>query len=433
MLQFVLIVVITVGINTLIWATVGLIRVLAAARARAAGVEVGPHPSPSDVAILIAAHNEEDVIAESIRSLGELSDGATILVVSDGSTDRTAEIARSLGAEVFELSPNRGKAGAIVAAVEHFDIAHRFEVLLLVDADTHLSPGYLESGLPQFADPEVVAVAGRATTLPTPRPTSLPGRILIAYRNRVYIAMQYLLKYGQAAKHANAVAIVPGFASMYRTRILGSINIAAQGLVIEDYNMTFEVHAKRLGRIAFNPGAAVALTQDPDTFRAYTKQVMRWNLGFWQTVKRHPFQRQTFWFALWLFIAELVLSSVVLVLLVPALLVSLGAATLVAIGADPTGTAQDITTALPPFALALGLLLPDFALTIMAAIVTRDARYLAWGLAFPALRFVDAAICLRTLLDAVVLRSAGTWQSPPRRKTETEVPVPVGMSGAALG
>lgn len=429
MLQFVILAVVIVGINTILWTTVGIMRLIAESTQRADAVPEGPFPSPSDVAILMAAHNEETVIGDSIRSLRAISAGATVFVVSDGSTDATADIARGEGAEVLELSPNRGKAGALVEALTTFDIASKFEVVLLLDADTHLTPGYLESGLPQFADPGVVAVAGRAATMTSAQPLSLLGRVLIGYRNRVYIAMQYLLKFGQAARHANAVAIVPGFASMYRTRVLDSIDINASGLVIEDYNMTFEVHANRLGRIAFHPGAAVALTQDPDTFAAYAKQVGRWNLGFWQTVRRHRFQFRVFWFALSLFIVELVVSSVVLLLLVPVLAVSLMATLVTVVGLDSSGTAEAITVALPPLALALAVFIPDYLLTIFAAIVAREPRYLVMGFVFPILRVIDAFLCMKSLFEGFLVRSTGMWKSPPRRVVTVAVPVSDGARG----
>ena len=69
--------------------------------------------------------------------------------------------------------------------------------------------------------------------------------------------------------------------------------------------MTFEIHAKKLGRIAFHPSAAVAYTQDPDNLQDYTRQVRRWILGFWQTVRRHRLQAGKFWFVLVFYIIEL--------------------------------------------------------------------------------------------------------------------------------
>ncbi|WP_382304096.1 glycosyltransferase [Herbiconiux sp. UC225_62] len=428
MLTFIVVLVLVLGINTIIWATVGGMRVIAARARRKGTVPVrlrAGAPTRDQVAILMAAHNEEMVIGNTIASLAEFGHDVNVFVVSDGSTDDTAVIARAHGATVLELSPNRGKAGALVEAIKQFRIAERFEVLLLLDADTHLTADYFETGLGEFADPSVVAVAGRASTLFVPRSPTFFGRLLVAYRERVYIAMQYLFKFGQAARYANVVPIVPGFASMYRTRILSEIDIAAQGLKIEDYNMTFEVHAKRLGRIAFHPNAAIALTQDPDTLFDYVKQVQRWNLGFWQTVGRHRFRMRTFWLALTLFIAELLLSSIVLILLIPAVLISTGVATLEDLGLNPTGFVADFAGALPPLALILGVVIPDYLLSVLAAVVSKRPVYLAYGVIFPFFRIVDALLCTVALFEALFSRSTGSWKSPSRRpaRTETEQPV----------
>ncbi|MCS5732929.1 glycosyltransferase family 2 protein [Herbiconiux daphne] len=418
MISFLIVIVLVLGVNTILWTTAGGIRLIAAGirRNRYAYEHARSEaPTRDQVAILIAAHNEEVVIGHTIGSLESFGHNINVFVVSDGSTDDTAAIARAHGATVLELSPNRGKAGALVEAIKQFEIAERFEVLLLLDADTHLTADYFETGLGEFADPTVVAVAGRASTLFNPRSPTFFGRLLVAYRERVYIAMQYLFKFGQAGRYANVVPIVPGFASMYRTSILSEIDIAAQGLKIEDYNMTFEVHAKRLGRIAFHPNAAIALTQDPDTLVDYVKQVERWNLGFWQTVGRHRFQMRFFWLSLSLFILELVLSSVVLILLLPAVMLSTGASVATDVGLDPSGTAADLAALLPPLALVLAVVLPDYVLTLLAAVVAKKPVYLVYGVFFPFFRVVDALLCMVALFEAMFSRSTGSWKSPSRR------------------
>jgi cellulose synthase/poly-beta-1,6-N-acetylglucosamine synthase-like glycosyltransferase len=411
------------GLSTLIWTTAGGLRILAARvhalrqrgrpdeEALAAGEVLGR----DRVAILMAAHDEEAVIGDTLAALEALRSGVRVFLVSDGSSDRTADIAREHGATVLELDPNRGKAGALVEAIRHFELAERYEVVMLLDADTRLSPDYFETGLRAFADPGVVAVAGRATTLLTPRSPTLPGRVLLAYRERVYVAMQYLFKFGQAGRYLNVVPIVPGFASMYRTRILSQIDIAAPGLKIEDYNMTFEVHAKRLGRIAFHPHSAIALTQDPDDLVDYVKQVERWNLGFWQTVLRHRFRLRAFWLSLSLFIVELLVSSAVLVLVLPAISASLLVTAAGSLGWPVDPQLRDLAAALPPLALVLGVIVPDYLLTVLAAVVSRSWSYLAYGIVFPMFRVIDALLCLVALYKAAFRRSTGQWTSPSRR------------------
>lgn len=369
----------------------------------------------NDVAVLVAAHNEELVIEETILSASSLVDRANIFVVSDGSKDATAAIVRAAGANVLELNPNRGKAGALAAGIGEFDLCERYEVVLLLDADTHLAPDYLKSALPLFDDPEVVAVAGRARTIDDRASQSRFGRFILAYRERLYVIVQVLMKFGQAAKWANAVSIVPGFASMYRTRALAHIDVTAAGLVIEDFNMTFEVHAKELGRIEFHPWAAVAHTQDPDQLGDYVKQVRRWILGFWQTVRRHRFRLSVFWVAMAVFIVELVTSSIMFLLVIPAMVATMVAELIQAGSPDPNSWTYWLSGLLQPRDVLIGVLLPDYLLTILAVCLLRRPRYLLLGLGFPLMRMLDAALCLRMLPRAFLGRSNGVWVSPTRR------------------
>ena len=107
---------------------------------------------------------------------------------------------------------------------------------------------------------------------------------------------------------------MPGFASMYRTAVLPHIDMNPPGLAIEDFNMTFEVYQKRLGKVGFTL-SAVAVTQDPDNFHDYIKQTKRWALGLWQTVRRHPPRPNLFTAMLALLLLELITSSLLFVLL----------------------------------------------------------------------------------------------------------------------
>lgn len=428
MTTFLILAILMVGVNTLIWASAGALRFIrskAAKRAAEQGAAPVPRSTagrvdPSRVAVLVPAHNEELVIGDTLASACSQVSADRVFVVSDGSSDGTADLVRAAGANVLELSPNRGKAGAIVAAVEYFELIRRFDVVLLLDADTRLDADYLASGLPAFDDPDVVAVAGRATTTIDPKPSTKFGGLLLAYRERFYVVVQYLLKYGQAARPANVVSIVPGFASMYRTSALAQIDIAAPGLVIEDFNMTFELHAKQLGRIDFRPNAAVARTQDPDTLNDYVNQMRRWTLGFWQTVRRHRARRDRFWAALTLYIVELVVSSAVLLLMIGLLLAAGATWAYAGITGDqaPMDTLWD---AAPPLAILLGIYIPDFLLTTAAVLAARRVDFYLYAPVFPLIRAIDAAICLRSLGQALLGRrtASGRWTSPTRRPAAT--------------
>lgn len=405
-----------IGLGTVFWSAMGLLRLVIERQGGSSLHRAQPTgPSLDEVAVLIAAHNEELTIGRTLESVGALIPLRQVFVISDGSSDRTAEIVTGYGANLLELNPNRGKAGALAAGVAHFRLRDTFEVVMLLDADTEPDEHYFETGLPLFAEPDVVAVAGRAATAHDFTTGSLASRILVAYRERLYVLVQLMMKYGQAFPTLNVVSIVPGFASMYRTRILDDIDIAAPGLVIEDFNMTFEVHAKRLGRVAFHPQAAIAYTQDPDNLRDYVKQVQRWVLGFWQTVRRHRLHRGAFWVALAVYIVELLLSCLLWVLLIPVLVLSSGAGIIAALhpGADPG--LELVSGVLPPLALLVGVVLPDLVLTVFAAVVTRRTVFLRVGLAFPLLKILDAVLCFRSLVRLFTATSTGRWTSPSRR------------------
>ncbi|MDQ0734624.1 glycosyltransferase family 2 protein [Arthrobacter agilis] len=419
-LTLLLVVLLVVGISTTFWSLVGIGRSLGEVYRRVTSPRGdGPPPGtpdPGAVAILIAAHNEAASIERSLRAAAQLVAPENIHVVSDKSTDATVRIAQELGVNVLDLKVNRGKAGALAEGIRYFELCDRFEVVLILDADTRPTKDYLTTGLPLFADPGVVAVAGRAKSIVGTGRAPLLGRFLVAYRDRLYLIVQLMLKYGQAAKAANVVNIVPGFASMYRTSVLKHIDVAGRGLVIEDFNMTFDVHARKLGRIAFHPSAAVAYTEDPDNLGDYMRQIRRWNLGFWQTVRRYRFRFSKFWVNLWVHIIEIVVSGVLLLTLLPLLALSLIFDALPPEMQRVPMPLDWLANVLPLEAVLVGVLLPDFLLSVLAAAVLKRPVYLLFGLLFPLVRMLDAAICLSQIPRAFIpAGSSGIWTSPKRR------------------
>ncbi len=385
----------------------------------------------SDVAVLMPAHNEAAVLGGSLEAIMQLVPARNIHVVSDGSTDETADIARRAGVNVHETERNVGKAGALRAAIDHFKLIDRYPVVLLLDADTRVEPDYFTEALPLFGTPDVVAVAGCVRTA-RDRRLGLIGNILVGHRERIYAIGQRVLKFGQTYLRINATHIVPGFASMYRTEVLPYIDLNPPGLVVEDFNMTFEVYQKRLGKVAFTL-SAVAVTQDPDRFHDYIKQTRRWAIGLWQTVRRHPPRANLFTAMLALLLLELLASSlifvllplVVLVLLVPEIVPS--ALIWAPFASVHTAVAAHITLS----AVLFGVLLPDYAMTCLVAWLDRRARLLFLGLFFPILRVIDAAIALSAVPAGWLVRSNGIWQSPTRRTIDPPPERPAITEGLA--
>ena len=100
------------------------------------------------VVVLIPAHNEEHRIEAALRSLAsQTRQPDEVIVVTDRCTDRTAEIAKALGAKVFNVEGNgHRKAGALNQALRQVlsELRPTDEVLMM-DADTVLAENFLES------------------------------------------------------------------------------------------------------------------------------------------------------------------------------------------------------------------------------------------------------------------------------------------------
>ncbi len=123
--------------------------------------EVRKAPIRPFVSLLIPAFNEARVIARKIensRALDYPRDRIEIVIVSDGSSDETVNIARSAGGVlVLALPQNRGKVAALNAAVAGLG----GEIIVFSDASAMLGPDAVRRLVENFADSSVGAVSGR--------------------------------------------------------------------------------------------------------------------------------------------------------------------------------------------------------------------------------------------------------------------------------
>jgi cellulose synthase/poly-beta-1,6-N-acetylglucosamine synthase-like glycosyltransferase len=119
-------------------------------------------PYEPAVAIVVAAYNEEKVIAQKLQNIAEIdypADKLSIWIGSDRSTDRTEEIVRSCNDPRIHLwvAPRRsGKAGVLNGLVPQIDA----EVLVFTDADIMFEPESIRALTRHFADPQVGGVGG---------------------------------------------------------------------------------------------------------------------------------------------------------------------------------------------------------------------------------------------------------------------------------
>lgn len=89
------------------------------------------------LAVVIPALNEEASIGKVVTSV--VQRGATVIVVNDGSSDKTAEIAKAAGAIIIQHEKNRGYEPALTSGV-HAAHDQGFEIAATFDADGQLDP-----------------------------------------------------------------------------------------------------------------------------------------------------------------------------------------------------------------------------------------------------------------------------------------------------
>jgi hypothetical protein len=337
-------------------------------------------PATAGVAILIVAHDQEDRVLDALDAARQVVPSQNVHVVSNGSTDGTAELAHRLGAEVVETLGTLTTPAATAAGVQAFRLLDRFSYVLVLDVETRLAPGHLERALPLFADPAVAAVDPRVAPDWLP-----PRRILAAYRGRRQVLTQSFGR-GRGGRPAAVTRGLPSVGRLYRTTVLAELELEPPGVVEPDLDLTLQIYRRKLGRVALCPGAPAVMATSL-RLRDHRRLTTRGVTGLWQTARRGRVG-----VALAGQLAELVVAAAVVVL-VPLAVVLLALPDLVPGLADfaPLAAARSVTG---PVEVALALVAADYLLTVAAAVAARQPRYLLAGLLFPLLRIVDAVAVL---------------------------------------
>ncbi|HYR57482.1 MAG TPA: glycosyltransferase, partial [Chthoniobacteraceae bacterium] len=277
--------------------------------------------------VLIAAYNEEKVIAKTLRSVvetdyaGELE----VIVVDDGSKDNTSEEVERVAATEPRIrlirQANGGKASALrrgVAQAQH-------GLVVFLDADTVFERGTLGAIVQPFASPLVGAVSGHARV----------GNF------RSFIARCQALEYicgfnldRRAYTQWNCITVVPGAVSAMRKTAIDVAGGFTNDTLAEDTDLALTLHRLHY-RIEYAPDA-IAWTEAPETIATLARQRFRWAFGTMQCLWKHrdlvfsPRHGALGWFSLpgvWFFqIALVAIAPLVDAVLIWSLIVGTAAA-----------------------------------------------------------------------------------------------------------
>jgi cellulose synthase/poly-beta-1,6-N-acetylglucosamine synthase-like glycosyltransferase/peptidoglycan/xylan/chitin deacetylase (PgdA/CDA1 family)/spore germination protein YaaH len=232
------------------------------------------------VAVLIPAYNEEPVIVRTIRSvLNSDYKNLHVIVIDDGSLDRTFDVAREAYAaeiaagrvQVFS-KPNGGKAAALNYALDRMSE----EIYVGIDADTVIAADAISKLIPHFENPRIGAMAGNA---------KVGNRINLWTR---WQALEYITSQNferRALDLFHVVTVVPGAIGAWRAAPVKAAGGYPINTVAEDADLTMNLLEQGL-RVDYED-RALAFTEAPIDVQGLMRQRFRWSFGTLQAVWKH--------------------------------------------------------------------------------------------------------------------------------------------------
>ena len=233
------------------------------------------------VAVLIPAYNEEKVIERTVRAaLNSNYPNLRVIVIDDGSKDRTLEVARNAfraeaasGKVLILGKKNSGKAEALNYGIEHIGDA---ELFVGIDADTIIAPDAIARLVPHFINPKVGAIAGNA---------KVGNRVNLWTR---WQALEYITSQNferRALDVLGAVSVVPGAIGCWRVSAVREAGGYHIDTVAEDADLTMAL-LRRGYRVEYED-LALAYTEAPTNANGLMRQRFRWSFGILQAVYKH--------------------------------------------------------------------------------------------------------------------------------------------------
>lgn len=234
------------------------------------------------VTVLIAAHNEEAVVADILKALLEVDyprEKLTIIPVNDRSTDRTKEIIDAFVAqhpfvEPFHRTDGKpGKAAALKDAMERV----KSEVVLIFDADYVPGKALIRQLVAPFFDPEVGAVMGRVVPLNVGKKSLT--RLLDLERSGGYQVDQ------QARMNLHMVPQYGGTVAGVRKSALDEIGGWNEDALAEDTDLTYRLLLSGWKTVYQN--RAECYEEVPERWPVRVRQIKRWAKGHNQAMTRY--------------------------------------------------------------------------------------------------------------------------------------------------
>src|SRR5437764_7583293 len=190
----------------------------------------------AEIAVVVAAHNDEERLGNTLAAVRSAVPGARMIVADDGSTDRTPDIAREAGAELVRSERDVGKGAANTPAAENA-LSSDPDIVLLCDGDLGSSAAAL-AGLIGHADVAIAKFAKR-----------IGGGFGIALRASRWVVKQRAGREleaplsGQRPLTAGALRHGPPCASGFGMETAMDIDAIRAGLIVAEIELDLEHRA----------------------------------------------------------------------------------------------------------------------------------------------------------------------------------------------
>ena len=233
------------------------------------------------VSIVIPARDEERSLEATVRAVLKLEwPKLEVIVINDGSIDRTKEIAHrlktELGIKLINHEFPQGKSNALNDGLK----AASSEVVMILDADGIPARNVLTRMVPHFYLFEnVLAVAGNPRIINTPN-------LLSKLQAIEFSSTISTIRRGQSAW--GRINTISGIMALLRRDKILELGGFAIDQPTEDIELTWRIHREGY-RCIYEPAAQVGM-KVPLTFRHWFKQRTRWASGLVRVLQRHGFQ-----------------------------------------------------------------------------------------------------------------------------------------------
>jgi cellulose synthase/poly-beta-1,6-N-acetylglucosamine synthase-like glycosyltransferase len=234
------------------------------------------------LSLIIPAHNEEKIIVRAIEAALEADyDNKEIIVIDDGSRDRTYELAYSYAKRGLIKLFRRDVASGSKAGALNFGLLFATgDVIVTVDADTLIERDALKEIVKPLSNPSVSAVSGNVMVL---RGEHGANNLLVKLQAYEYLVSLELGRRFNAL--INTLLIISGaFGSFWKKHTV-SLGQYDSDTITEDFDITLKV--RKLGkRLAF-ADKAISWTFTPETWRDWRRQRTRWSRGQVESLWKH--------------------------------------------------------------------------------------------------------------------------------------------------